>query len=406
MMETRLLGADLLRAVACLMVLGHHLILRIDDGPKPDWLQGLLDLWMMGAYGVAVFFVLSGYLLSRPFWMALDAGEPMPSLRTFALRRAARILPGFWIALTVTLVLGIVFLDVEPDALLLLRYLAGFFLLSDWHYATLFPVENNGPLWSIGFEVTSYVLLPFCLALLFWLRPRNAWVARGVWVGVICLVLVLHLAIVLYLPIDDVERGFQFGLVGGGKAWMPRYNPIGFFAIFAIGALTAAMQVRWAKYRSRWFDALVLVGIAVAGWKMRQNWHGPTDGYDFLGIPYGFPLFPLGIGLALAAAPSSVVVGRLMDNRAVRFVAKISFGIYVWHFLVNEFLIQKWLALAPQEQIADMQSWLEVAMATIAIAFTLAHLSFRFVENPVIKWARGLEKGRQTAPALERLASF
>ena len=74
--------------------------------------------------------------------------------------------------------------------------------------------------------------------------------------------------------------------------------------------------------------------------------------------------------------------------------------------MVNEFLIQKWLALAPQEQIADMQSWLEVAMATIAIAFTLAHLSFRFVENPVIKWARGLEKGRQTAPALERLASF
>jgi peptidoglycan/LPS O-acetylase OafA/YrhL len=395
------LGADFLRAIACLMVLCHHLIIRIDAGPRPEWVRALFDFFVMGSYGVAVFFVLSGYLLSRPFWLALDAGEAMPSLRTFALRRAARILPGFWLALTVTLVLGLVFLDVHPSVLLFLRYLAGFFLVSDWHYASLFPVENNGPLWSIGFEVTSYVLLPFCLALLFWWRPRQKWLMRGAWLGIICLVLALHALIVTYVPIDNFRRGFQFGLVGGGKAWMPRYNPIGFFGIFAIGVLTAAVQVQWRHYRSYLFDGAAVAGLVLAGWMMHANIHGSTDGYALFGIPYGYPLFPLGIALTLAAAPSSRLVGALMDNRAARFVARISFGIYVWHYLVLEFIIQKVLANYPHWRIAHMSTWLAVAAATTVIAFALAWLSFRFIESPAIRWARGFEKPRQrkTAPA-------
>jgi hypothetical protein len=390
--ERRLLGADFLRAIACLMVLCHHLIIRIDPGQRPDWVKGLMDFGLMGSFGVSVFFVLSGYLLSRPFWQALDKGKPMPSLRIFALRRAARILPGFWVALTVTLVLGILFLGVEPDGFVFLRYAAGIFLVSDWHYVTLFPVDDNGPLWSIGFEVTSYVLLPFCLALLFWLRPGRPWLSRGIWVGVICMTLALHWLIVAYLPIDNVDRGFQYGMIGGGKSWVPNYNPIGFFAIFAIGVLTAAVQVRWATRQSALFDVLTLLGLGLAVYKMYANIGGPTDGYDLLNVPYGYPLFPLGIGLALAAAPSSIVIGRLMDNRAARFVAQISFGIYVWHYLVIEFIIQKWLQRYPHEQIANMGMWLTVAAVTVVIAFTLASLSFRFLESPVIRRARGLEK--------------
>ena len=98
--------------------------------------------------------------------------------------------------------------------------------------------------------------------------------------------------------------------------------------------------------------------------------------------------------LTLAAAPSSRLLGALMDNRAARFVAQISFGIYVWHYLVIEFIIQKVLVNYPHEAIANMQTWLLVAAATVGIAFTLAWLSFRFLESPVIAWARGLEKPR------------
>jgi peptidoglycan/LPS O-acetylase OafA/YrhL len=96
-----------------------------------------------------------------------------------------------------------------------------------------------------------------------------------------------------------------------------------------------------------------------------------------------------------------------MDNRVARFVAQISFGIYVWHYLVIEFIIQKVLANYPHEQIANMQTWLTVAAATAGIAFTLAWLSFRFLESPVIRWARGLEKPRAARePKIEPVESL
>src|SRR5690606_659040 len=90
--QQRLLGADFLRASACLMVLLHHLAFRMDMGNVPDGATPVLAFLVMGSFGVCIFFVLSGYLLARPFWLALDRGEAMPSLRDYTLRRAARIL--------------------------------------------------------------------------------------------------------------------------------------------------------------------------------------------------------------------------------------------------------------------------------------------------------------------------
>lgn len=147
--QQRLLGADFLRAAACLMVLFHHLAFRMDMGNVPAPFVPVMQFLDMGSFGVAVFFVLSGFLL------ALDRGEPMPSLRTFTLRRAARILPGFWLALILSFVLSITISGSPLDGERIIRLVAGFFLVSDWHWLTLFPVDNNGPLWSIGFEVTS-----------------------------------------------------------------------------------------------------------------------------------------------------------------------------------------------------------------------------------------------------------
>jgi len=49
--------------------------------------------------GVALFFTLSGYLLFRPFVVALFANSELPNIKTFYLKRATRIFPGYWVAL-------------------------------------------------------------------------------------------------------------------------------------------------------------------------------------------------------------------------------------------------------------------------------------------------------------------
>ena len=393
MTQQRLQGADFLRAAACLLVLMHHLAFRMDGSNIPGWAVGPMDFFVTGSFGVSIFFVLSGFLLARPFWLALDKAAPMPSLRVFALRRAARILPGFWLALVVSLILSVTVSGSPLDGEHILRFLAGFFLVSDWHWLTLFPVDNNGPLWSIGFEVTSYLLLPFFLAVLFALRLRGS-IARLAWVCVIPLVLALHWMVVQWAPIDEFERGWNYGLTGGAKAWMPRFNPIGFFAIFALGALASGIQVQLGHLRHWLFDVLGLLAILAAGSVMVAHIGGLNEGFGLLGIPYGYPWMPLAICVALVVLPSSRRAGSLLDNRLSRFIAEISFGIYIWHFLVIVLMAR----LAPPA----FQSWLENGWSiwlcssaiAIAISILVATLSFYLLERPVVRWARGLENQR------------
>lgn len=398
--QNRLYGADFLRAMACLAVLMHHLAFRMDMGQVPEVLKPVMQFLVMGSFGVAVFFVLSGYLLARPFWLALDAGKPMPSMRVYWMRRLARIIPGFWLALTASLLLDVWLAGAHFDGETVFRFVAGLLLLSDWHWMTLFPVDNNGPLWSIGFEVTSYVLLPLMLAALFAVRAKG-WSGRLMWVGVIALVLALHAMIVAWLPIDDFQRGWDHGLTGGAKAWVPRFNPIGFFGIFAIGSLAAGVQVILAGRRHIAFDVIGVVAVVVAGVVMAMHIGGPNEGFGWLDVPYGFPFMPLAIGVALVALSLSVHAGRMLDSRPMRFVARISFGIYVWHFLIMWLAGQVIPGAFQTSGEGGWSNWLLTSAGVIVASFVAGTLSFYFVEQPVVNWARRLEKsGREKSRPL------
>src|SRR4051812_6590794 len=95
---SRLDALDGLRGLAALGVLVLHVwMFSYGDNGKPP--KGLLDL-ALGELrlGVQLFFVLSGFLLFRPFVAAALGGGPRPSLRRYAVRRAARILPAYWAA--------------------------------------------------------------------------------------------------------------------------------------------------------------------------------------------------------------------------------------------------------------------------------------------------------------------
>lgn len=398
----RLHGADFIRACACLVVLFHHLAQRIDPASAMGSNPVVQVFTSGGGFGVGMFFVLSGFLLSRPFWTALDHGRPLPSLGIYALQRAARILPGFWVALTASLVLSIAVFEAVPDGWLFLRYVAGFFLVSDWHWTSFYPVEVNTPLWSIGFEVTSYVLLPLGFLALFALGHGNIkpWQARLAWLAVVAAALGAHQLFVELVVVDPSRTGWQFGLQGGAKTWMPWFNPFAFFAMFAIGALAGGVQVVLARYRSLMFDALALVALGATGAFIWSNAiGGPSDFYGLLHIPYGFPVFQLLIGATLAVIPSTIVVGRLLDNRVVRSVATLSFGIYIWHFLVLELVRHWFMPELAHGQMADMPSMLAGSALVVAITIAIAAASYRWIEAPVIAWARGLEGRRDTTPA-------
>lgn len=390
--QERLAGADFLRATACLLVLAHHLALRLDMRRIPDELASTAHILRFGNFGVAIFFVLSGFLLARPFWRALDAGSDMPSLGTYAIRRAARIAPGFWVAATVSFVVSLTLLAVPLTPELAIRYVSGMLFMSQWHWRTFFPVEADGPLWSIPFEVTSYVLLPGCFFLLFRLprlRQRRL-LARSAWLCVIAVVLIAHLAILRFFALDDIGRGWAYGLQGGAKEWMPNYNPIGFFAVFALGALAAGIDVMLPARRSFWFDAAALLALSIAGYRLAISPGGTAEAYGWLDIPYGFPVFPMAIATALVSLCHSHRLGRLLDNAPVRYVAKISFGIYIWQEIILT-LIQR---LDPGSFGASSDNvvtgWLQSCALAAALVLLVGSLSYHLLERPAIEFGNRL----------------
>jgi peptidoglycan/LPS O-acetylase OafA/YrhL len=122
-------------------------------------------------------------------------------------------------------------------------------------------------------------------------------------------------------------------------------------------------------------------------------------------VPHNFPWFHLAVGACLALTPSSVIVARVLDNGVVRYLARISFGIYVWHYVVLE-LVR--LTIAPDIDHGRMEDPLRMAWVSaliIAVSILIAHASFYLLENPIILWARGFEKRSEpAAPTLSPAA--
>jgi len=410
------------RAIAALGVIFSHLYQRLampmptPRHEKVGWYENAQAVFMHGAYGVSTFFVLSGMLLSYPFWMAYLTGAPMPSLRHYVRRRAARIVPGYYAALLVSF--GLMFL-IMPDApYKAWRLIAGLTFTSGFHYVTFFPSAVDGPLWSISLEVFSYVLMPLALAGLFWLRRRRALKSpdgaptagtprRGLryWLLVLVVVTVLNGVLVATVHLSAKGRGWQYGDIGGAKEWMPGYNPLGFFGHFAIGILAAWAIASW-RYRhaadagangaSRadtrwWWDVVAASGLAAAAalvWAARNPAEPSNLGW-FQNQPYLFPLFALTMAVTLVGLAHSRLLGRLADNRFFRYTATISFGLYIWHYLLLYLFSSITDGRFEYGGIRSTGQHAAISGALLVIAYAIATLSWKFIEQPALrsKWA-------------------
>ena len=396
--DHRIPGADGLRAAAALGVVASHLFQRLSMGDHGEVISAIQGMAMKGAYGVSIFFVLSGTLLSYPFWTAYLTGEKMPSLRHYAKRRAARIIPGFYVALTVSFLAVLAWF---PDTLHpLFRYLAGLSFLPGWHWLTFFPAESNGPLWSISLEVMSYIFMPIAMLGLFLLgRKREGGRARigaGYWVAVLLIVVLINQWIITTFIPSDEGKGWQYGDVGGAKTWMPYYNPVGFFAHFAFG-IAAAGFIAWIRFRGlrrHWgFDLLGLAGILglVALVWTHRNPLEPEFMGNFQNQPYLWPWLAGSAAVVLIGASHSRWLGRAMDNRFARYTATVSFGIYVWHYLMLGLVEHLTNGEFTYGNVHDLGRFAMMCFTVLVMSYAIASASWFWMEKKVLssRWARG-----------------
>jgi peptidoglycan/LPS O-acetylase OafA/YrhL len=276
------------------------------------------------------------------------------------------------------------------------RTLAALTFTSGFSYVTFFPSDINGALWSISFEVFCYILLPIFMFFLYKFgKKRTFKKALLYWCGIILMLILVNELIHIYLTPDDVDKGWQFGNIGGAKYWMPRYNPIGFFAQFSIGIIAAgittqlfAVKDKLVEIKSKGiFDIISAISLLSAFsllWNLR---YAPEFSFSIQNQPYFFPYFQVLVAITLITAPHSNIFGKILDNKFFRYTSRVSFGLYVWHHLIISFVVMKWVSDYKYMGMNDMGKWLQVSLFIMIASYVIATISYYCVEKPVLDLA-------------------
>jgi len=324
---------DGLRAVAVAAIVIHHAF--------PSLLPG-------GFVGVDVFFVISGYLITRLIAQARDAGRF--SWGGFYLRRARRIVPAYVLAVLVTAAAAVV---IEMPRLLAMTGAAtaasGLFAANILFTQTagyFAPGAQQNPLlhlWSLGVEEQFYLVWPALIALLSWQRLRGA---RAT------LALVLLVGSLVLAQATVASNWAFFGLPM--RAWE-----------FLAGGVLALGLVKPPGDRTSANLAGVIGGLTIAGSLVLLNEASAFPGLSAVPACLGAALLVwsgsgAAQGLALLRLPPVVGLGR------------VSYSLYLWH----------WPLLVLAADVAQQPLSVVQRLGLVAIALVLAILSWRFVEQP------------------------
>ncbi|MEA2319661.1 MAG: hypothetical protein QOD44_3850 [Solirubrobacteraceae bacterium] len=359
---------DALRGFAALSVFSFHLLLQPGYAPPAS-----LQPWTANLnVGVPVFFVISGFVIYRPFARArLAAGRP-PAVRGYARRRALRLLPAYWVALPIIVLwLGIdgVF---TPGGIV--RY---FGLLQVYDSRT--ALGGIGQAWTLCIEAAFYVLLPlWALAL----RRRPAASRDRFLRGELALLAGLVLASTAWklMPFHEVPT---FGRAPSPTNYtLPEYADH-----LALGMALAVVSV-WALDGGRlgrrlsWLRSLPWLAWAIAalcfyaiGVSMRADPFG-DGGYLVRHLLAGV----MGAALLVPAVFGSG--GRLrafLRQPLLRWLGTVSFGFYLWHLAV--------IAWLTDEGWADRVGPVAGVATALGLSLLLAAISWYAVERPALRLA-------------------
>lgn len=317
----RLQVLDGWRSLSILSVLAGHLLPLNALVPHSNEAAGL--------FGMAVFFTLSGFLITR---FLIERPDP----RAFIIRRAFRILPLAWVG-----VMAAFFLDGGHGTM---AQLAANLLF----YANLPPIplfDSGAHLWSLNVEVQFYVAIALSVAI-FGRNALYALPACGLAVTVARIATGAHYSIVTWFRIDEILAGALVALVWSG--W---------FGARAKGLLTST---------NSWIAALIALAVC----------YGADTPLAFL-RPYAVALM---VGSTLQGAPA--LLAKLLESRAAAYVAAISYALYVIHAL----LTATWLGSGDL-----LEKYLKRPLL-LAATFALAHLSTFYFEKHFIEWAKALTR--------------
>ncbi len=371
---------DSLRALAALSVFGTHAYFVLESnaaGPLRAYAVRL-DV------GVYIFFVISGFLLYRPFVRArLGKQKRAPETKVYAWRRFLRIGPTYWIALTIVTVWLHMGNVVEPAN-------APWMYLFGQVYRPTLAIAGLPQAWSLCVEAAFYVFLPLYA---FGLRKLPIGGERGrlraEFVGLGLLVVAGFAFNAIAYSNGAVTELYHFPL---------HLTLVCYLNVFAVGMAMAVLSVhyegrelpRWLRPLDR-FPGISWALAAVAFWAVStqiglDGHNGETvSEAQYIGRAALYAVVALGVvAPAVFGSPTRGLVRRILANRALLFIGLISYSLFLYHVAV----------------VIQVDRWNIPAGTLVALlgSIAIASASYYIVERPAIKLKRLVGPRSEPAP--------
>lgn len=369
---------DGLRAIAVFSVVVTHVSFL--TGANGNHVAG--GLFARMDIGVAIFFLISGFLLYRPFAGAHLDGRPGPAVLPFLRRRALRIFPAYWLALTIVLLVS----DSAAAQMTDLPSLLRFYSLLHIYDAerVLGPISQS---WSLGTEISFYAFLPLYAALLAKRGTTPEQRVRAQLAGLAALYAGSVAFRLAALAFDWPHNGML-------STWLVSTTDY-----FALGMLLAVGSLWWRHRTPRLLDhpALPVVSWAVAAALFLFVSYGldiPRTVIDYTPRQQMMRQFLYGLTGFFLLVPAVFgdqdrgLVRRLLRSRAFVLAGLVSYGIYLWH----NFFLEKVLALTGTAPFTG--GFGRVLLAVVALTLVVATASYVLVEKPALRW----KERRRPAP--------
>lgn len=331
---------DGLRAIAVLSVVLFH----FHVGPFTG-----------GFVGVDVFFVISGFLITRLIWNEIGQGHF--SYLDFYERRVRRILPALFAVLAVTTLASLVLLFPKMLANYAMSLIATAGFASNFHfwgYAGYWaPAASEQPLlhtWSLAVEEQFYLIFPALLGLF---RHRSQRALSWTLAVTLVMSLVVSVVSVRYSPMS------AFYLL-----------PSRFWELLTGSVLAVAEIPRLQG--AFWRNAAAILGLALIACSVfTLSGASPFPGLNAIPPCLGAGLI-IYAGMKGAGDEHTPWINAALSTRVPVFVGLISYSLYLWHWPIYVLA-----TITLPHGLGRVQS-----IAAIAVSFALAILSWRFVEQP------------------------
>lgn len=324
-------------------------------------------------FGLGVFFALSGFLIFFPFARALINGTKHIGVREFAVRRAFRIIPLYYVA---------IFIVWNS------RYYGGHGQIADLlRHLTFTQIYHNtqiyytiGPAWSLAVEMHYYLvtgILIFVLTKLFRHVPSRNWRIAICTIGPIALIA----GSIFYKYWAYYIAGISLDNQPPPHRFTVYYSALARGDAFGMGMLLAvvvAVAGQWKPKKAYLSTGLALFAILPFAYIITQRGDRPED------PPFIALFFFTWVGISTTALMAAMVFGkhewrimRALRSAPVQFTGVVSYSLYIWHEPLMLFLKKHHIL-----NFTDPNIWPFSTASLVAIGLVVAWLSYRFIEVP------------------------